>query len=177
MKKKLKLPLLQMHKEIFEIISPEELKTILGGTYDTWESNEGFLNNVNYMISSGMFDYGGSGDFDSGFIDLGLGGSGSGGSNPGFGGFNFGSGNNGPSFINFYGAGSNPTTTMFSLGAPTGSGSNMQPGPLTGNFGSGGTASFTGNLNSQKLTYKIGNKTFTVEQNAGKIKVTFKVTF
>ncbi len=169
MSKKLKLPFMELHKEVYEILSPEELRSIVGGLGD-WGTDQGFLSNVNEMISSGMFNYTGSGAYDSGYVDMG----GSGGSGGGFMGFNYGSGNgSGANFFNFY-LGSSNTQTMFSFGSASGS----NPPALLGNFGSAGNASFTnmGGTNP-KLQYEIGGKKFTFEYKDGKAKVTLGFSF
>lgn len=177
MKKKLKLPVMQMHREIFEVISPEELKSILGGNWEDWDSDQGFLNNVNYMIQSGMFNYNGSSAYDSGYVDFtggasgGSGGSGlPGGSSAGFTGFNWGSYN--PTSSNYFnfsipGSGSSSSTSIFSFSAASGSGSGYKPGALQINGGNAGSfgASYNFNDGKRTLSWEYNGKTFQFEMN------------
>ena len=61
---KMKLPFLQLEKEFVQIISPEDLKQIVGGTYGgptaSWTTSAGILENINGMMMAGVFDYYGS---------------------------------------------------------------------------------------------------------------------
>jgi len=71
---KMKLPFLQLEKEFVQIVSPEDLKKIVGGTYGgptaSWDTTSGLLENLTGMISAGLFDYTGSGNSFEGTYDL-----------------------------------------------------------------------------------------------------------
>jgi hypothetical protein len=71
---KMKLPFLQLEKEFVQIVSPEDLKKIVGGTYGgptaSWDTTAGMLENLSGMISAGLFDYNGSATDLSGTYDL-----------------------------------------------------------------------------------------------------------
>jgi hypothetical protein len=154
MTKKIKLPFHELENQFPTIISEEELKSILGGSYgyepDSWSSNgtEGFLNNVSDMMYNGMFNFSGMGsDYSnefstSAFFNAG----GSGGSGSAAGGIG-GSGSGAPSWsmpslYNGGGTGANsfnfntPSTNnnLFTFGSAVTSGSNQSPAPLVGNF-------------------------------------------
>lgn len=111
MKTKLKLPFDALEKEFPVIMSREDLKSILGGTYGgpsyDWDTPLGFLNNVSEMMSNGMFNYTGSSNFSGEYNLSSLsGGSGSGTSN-----------------INFFGdSGSGSGTSVWSYGSGSGGG-------------------------------------------------------
>jgi hypothetical protein len=170
MSKKLKLPFMQLHKEIYEILSLEELKSIVGGLGD-WGTDQEFLNNVNEMISTGMLNYTGSASYDSGFVSVG-GSSGSSGSGI-FNGFNFGSGNgSGANFMNYY-TGSNGSAPLFSFGSRVGS----TPAPFIVN-GSFGSASFNKlGSGSMEIILIQGSNKLIFQYNNGQAKVSFIRTF
>lgn len=130
MKKKLKLPFHQLEKEFPIIMSREDLKSILGGTYGgpsyDWDSADGFLNNFQEMANAGLFNYTGSGNF-SGEYDLSsLSGSGSAAPNVNFFG-NSGSGS-GTSAWSF-GSGSSSSSGIY-IGSANISGSTASPAPI-----------------------------------------------
>ncbi len=64
--KKLKLSIDGLKNQL-DVMSAKELNSIAGGTYggsyDDWSNADGFLNNVNGMISAGMFNYNGTDDY------------------------------------------------------------------------------------------------------------------
>lgn len=128
---KMKLPFLQLEKEFVQIISPEDLKQIVGGTYGgptaSWDTMNGFLENVTGFLSSGVADYTGSSNYQGTFSESSLSGSGS---TP-FNIFNVPSGSLSPTYT-FQFASNNFNT--FQWGSPTNSGSN--PVPLLGTWGS-----------------------------------------
>lgn len=127
---KMKLPFLQLEKEFVQIISPEDLKQIVGGTYGgptaSWDTMPGFLENVTGLLSSGVADYTGSSNYQGTFSESALNGSGS----VPFNIFNVPSGSLSLPFTWQF-ASSNFNT--FQWGSPTG-GSN--PAPLLGTWGS-----------------------------------------
>lgn len=60
--KKLKLSIDGLKNQL-EVMSAKELNSIAGGAYGDWDSADGFINNINGMVSYGMFNYGGTQDF------------------------------------------------------------------------------------------------------------------
>lgn len=169
-KRKIKLPFFKIENEFPTLLSPEELKSIVGGLYDNVNNEEDFINNINQMVSSGMLNYYGTGNYDSGFLDFGDSGSGGSGSSLTFGSeFMIGSGT---PYINF-----NNVALLFEFGSSTGSGGSTQPGPLIYNFGNGGSATFTG---AGGTDYKVNvntsdGKKFGVEFKNGKWKLTIGI--
>jgi len=164
-KKKLKLPFLELADEFYHIISVDELRSIVGGLSYSWDTDEGFLGNVNEMIEAGLFDYYGDEGLDTGYVSLGDSGSGSGSGLPSFSLLNY-SGSSNNLYINFNSSGS--SSTQFSFGSMTG-GSVV---PLNINFGTG-TASFTniGGTNPL-LKFSLPNgKSFSVGYAGGQIRV------
>ena len=160
---------MRLHKEVYEILSAEDLKSIIGGL-GGWVTPQDFVTNVNEMISSGMLNYTGSGPYDSGYVSLG--GSGGSGSGATFSGFNYGSANGtGANFFNFYnGSG---TALSFSIGSAVGS----NPAPGVVSWGSG-TVSFNNlGLNQGTVRYESNGKWFTIQVNGNQIKLGVGFTF
>jgi hypothetical protein len=139
MKKKLKLPFVQLEKELYEVISREELRTIVGGADAStlpWVSNSDIINSLNALINSGAFDFGGSG----GTIYSGSGGYGGSGS----------------------GSGASSWSSAFGgSGGASGSGG-LDPAPLTL-----GNVSLVRDGSGFKLSYTSGNKTLDVNMDFG----------
>lgn len=128
MKKKLKLPFTELKKEVGDVISQEELRTIVGGYDDTsqsWDSEEEYWNNLYGMVSCGMLD-----NFDGSSVEIAWDmeyGSGS-----GSGAFllfsNFGSGSQGYLVSALNGSGSSPWKPSFSVnGSSSSSGWSLLP--------------------------------------------------
>ena len=87
MKKKLKLPFVQLEKELYEVISAEELRSIVGGidpSMMTWNTDYDIADNLNALIAGG-YDFGGGSGSGTGALG-GSNGSGSGGLHLGVGG-------------------------------------------------------------------------------------------
>jgi hypothetical protein len=172
--KKLKLSIDGL-KDRLELISSHELNAIIGGTYggpsSDWGSNEGFLNNINGMISAGLFNYSGnnnfSGQYDTAFIGS------------GFSFFGSGSGTSSSSYN--FSFGSTPNSNMFYFGSGSVNGSGVyQPGALYGNYGSGWGSVFTApSFNpSLQVTAPDGRAiNFSYDRSSGKFSFGITVNF
>ncbi|ETZ23857.1 hypothetical protein [Pedobacter sp. V48] len=156
MEKKLKLPFHRLESEFPILMSIEDLKSILGGTYGGanygWDTNEGFLKNVGDMLSGGLFNATGSGDY-SGTADIGDFSTGSG-SGPSINPFGItGSGGSTP-VINWVPTGSGSTQDGFKFGSASINGSNYSAAPLLGTY-KGMTVKFLSTINgSGQVTSK-----------------------
>lgn len=138
MKKKLKLPFVQLEKELYEVISAEELRTIVGGADAStlpWVSNADIINSLNALITSGAFDFGGG---SGGTMYSGSGGYG-------------GSGSGFSSWSSAFGG----------SGGASGSGG-LDPAPLTL-----GNVSLVRDGSGFKLSYTSGNKTLDFNMDFG----------
>ncbi|MCS3798572.1 hypothetical protein [Niastella sp. OAS944] len=185
MKKKLKLPFTELKKEVGDVISQEELRTIVGGyddTSDSWDTEDEYWNNLYGMVTSGMLD-----NIDGSSLEVAWDmeyGSGS-----GSGAFllfsNFGSGSQGYLVSALNGSGSSPWRPSFSINGSSSSSSGWSLLPVTGSnpaparYTTSGGAIFdftapAGSGGIPHINYTDANGlrgTISIDPNSGRIQV------
>lgn len=169
MKKKLKLPFVQLEKELYEVISAEELRTIIGGVDESmllWNTDSEIVDSLNTLVTGGYFDSSAGSGSGVGAVG-GSGGSGSGTSSLGsiFGinvGVGSGSGGTSPKPLVLSGAGANVSIERvggsWKVTVNLGGGSVSFSGPLNmtpNGSHSGGGSSIPGTSSPNNLGIKI----------------------
>ncbi|MFC0513358.1 hypothetical protein ACFFGT_04075 [Mucilaginibacter angelicae] len=167
MKKKIKLHFEELENEFPTIISSEELKSILGGAYgdaSSWGNQDGFLNNVNTMLSSGLLNYVGGSNFMGNYNTLW-----------------FSNGSNITSLFGSAPAGNNIWNFGSSGGISFGSahiGSTINPAPLVGTFNGWNTQFTMPGLSNPTLKITTpGGTSYTIKYSSGTTTLTITLGF
>jgi hypothetical protein len=168
MKKKIKLHFEELENEFPAILSSDELKSILGGAYgdtSSWGNQDGFLTNVNTMLSGGLLNYVGGSNFTGNYSASGF-------------------TNNGSSINSLFGSAA-PGNNIWNFGSSGGIsfgsahiGSTINPAPLVGTFNGWSTQFTMPGISSPtlKITTPSGS-IYTIKYSSGTTTLSITVGF